>query len=131
MYCLDTSIVVDIFRKDETIKVKLEEIQRLRLGVSITMLTLAELFKGAYLASRQEEAIALVNEFAKSVSVLGLSKKSCELFGNDFAFLKKSGRPIPEFDLLIGCITKAEEKILVTRDAKHFKEIPDLKVELW
>ena len=65
------------------------------------------------------------------MSILGLSKKSCELFGKDFASFKKNGKPIPEFDLLIGCIAKAEGKIVVTRDGKHFKNIPDLKVELW
>lgn len=130
MYCLDTSVVVDLFRGDKAIKAKLEEVKRFNVNVSITAPSLAELFKGAYLASRPEEAALLVRDFAKSISLLELSKKSCELFGKDFAFLKKNGKPVPEFDLLIGSIAKAEGKILVTRDG-HFKGIPDLRVEVW
>jgi predicted nucleic acid-binding protein len=41
--------------------------------------------------------------------------------------LKKIGRP----DLLIACIALAQRAILVTRNFKHFRLVPGLKVENW
>ncbi len=41
--------------------------------------------------------------------------------------LKKIGRQ----DLLIGCIALTHNATLVTRNLKHFRQIPNLKVESW
>lgn len=41
--------------------------------------------------------------------------------------LKQIGRR----DLLIGCISLAHNATLVTRNLKHFRQIPNLKVENW
>ena len=131
MYCLDTNIVIDIFRGDESLRNKLLMIQNLGADVAVTTLTLCELYKGAYLASRRDEAIKLVKDFMKSIVLLMHSEKSCELFGLDNSLLKEKDKPVPELDLMIACVAKAEGKILVTRDRKHFELIPDLNVEVW
>lgn len=131
MYCFDTNIVIDIFRGDKLLQDKLLLVQKLGAEASITMLSLCELLKGAYQAARKDEALKLVNDFAKSLRLLNLTRTSCDLFGMDHAFLRMEGKTVPEFDLLIGCIAKAEGKILVTRNEKHFKNIPDLKIEVW
>lgn len=131
MYCFDTNIVVDIFHGDEKLMDKLVMVQNLGAGVSITTHTLCELFKGAYQANQKDEALKLIHDFLKSITLLKASEKSCELFGSDFSILKKTGKLIPELDLMIGCVAKAEGKILITRDEKHFQNIPDLKVEVW
>ncbi|MBI2669320.1 type II toxin-antitoxin system VapC family toxin [Candidatus Woesearchaeota archaeon] len=131
MYCFDTNIAIDIFRGDRALRRKLELAQKLGVDVSITLLSLCELLKGAYLSSRRDEALALIQEFARNITLLNLSGKSCELFAMDYAYLKEKGIPLPELDLLIGSVAKAEGKIFVTRNAKHFNTIPDLKVEVW
>lgn len=41
--------------------------------------------------------------------------------------LKKIGRG----DLLIGCIALANDATLVTRNVKHFRQIPNLRIENW
>lgn len=41
--------------------------------------------------------------------------------------LKKIGRA----DLLISCIAPANEAILVTRNLRHFRQVPKLQVENW
>ena len=89
MYCLDTNIIIDIFRGDDSLRKKLLMIQNWGADVAITTLTLCELYKGAYLASRRDEATRLIQDFLKSVVLLRHSEKSCELFGfeNDNAVL--------------------------------------------
>lgn len=99
--------------------------------VSLTTLSLSELLKGAYLAKRKDEALALVNDFVRNSTLLTLTKKSCDLFGMDYAYLKDKGKLTSEFNLLIASVAKAEERILVTRNERHFKNIPDLKLEVW
>jgi tRNA(fMet)-specific endonuclease VapC len=41
--------------------------------------------------------------------------------------LKKIGRP----DLLIACISLAQNATLVTRNLRHFRDVPGLRVENW
>ena len=131
MYCLDTNIIVDIFRGDKKLWEKILLVRRLGVDVSLTTLSLSELLKGAYLAARKDEALALIRDFVKSSTLLNLTEKSCDLFGMDYALLMKKGKLTSESDLLIASIAKAEGRIFVTRNEKHFKNIPDLKIEVW
>lgn len=41
--------------------------------------------------------------------------------------LKKIGRP----DLLIGCIALAHRATLITRNLRHFRQVPGLRLENW
>lgn len=131
MYCFDTNIVIDMFRGDRALKARIEAVQHLGVEVSVTTLTLCELFKGAYAAQRQEDALKLVRGFVETVRILEQTSAGCEFFGKDYAALKKSGKLTQEIDLMIGCIAKSNGKILVTRNDKHFKNIPDIRIEKW
>lgn len=131
MYCLDTNIIIDIFRGDEKLRKKLEAFNDLNVEMSMAMPSLLELYKGAYAASKKEQALQLIGDFKKSVKILPVSEQSCMVFGMDWDLLKKRGKPVPEFDLFIASIAKTEGKIFVTRNQKHFLEIPNLKIEEW
>ncbi len=131
MYCLDTNIVIALFRGDSALQKKISTLQQTGIRVAITMFSVAELFKGAYKATRREEALQLVREFVKSVDILPFTERSCELFGQDHNFLQKKGKTAPEIDLLIGCVAKTENYILITRNKPDFENIPDLQLETW
>ena len=45
--------------------------------------------------------------------------------------LKNSGKPIEDFDLLIGCAAKAAGLTVVTHNVKHFSHIEGLDIEDW
>ena len=45
--------------------------------------------------------------------------------------LKDSGKPIEDFDLLIGCAAKAAGLTIVTHNVKHFSHIEGLDIEDW
>ena len=129
MFCLDTSIVIDIFRGDSALKKKLMQFQGQKF--CITSITLCELFKGAWKSKDKEQAVQLITDFYKSVEVLNFDVASANLFGLNNNILEKKGSKIPEADLMIASLTMANNKILVTRDTKHFKKIPELNVEVW
>ena len=48
LYCLDTNVIIDIFRGDKELAYKIENVAKERNVFYITFLNLAELFKGAF-----------------------------------------------------------------------------------
>lgn len=69
--------------------------------------------------------------FCKSISVLDFDIYSCELYGKIYAELKKAGKLTRDFDLMIAAVCIANNKVLITRNKKHFENIKNLKVEGW
>ncbi len=129
MYCLDTSIIVAIFRDEKGIGNKIKGIGPDR--IFFTDITLCELFKGAYKSQKKDESLKLVHDFMNNFKLLSLTAVSCEIFGKDFVELTKKGKVTQELDLMIASIAKENDLIVVTRNKKHFENIPDLKIEEW
>lgn len=131
MYCLDTDIVIAFSRRDGASKDKLEQLKRSDRDIAITSITLCELYRGAFLSLKTEESLAFINELLERVTLLTQNALSCLLYGEDFAKLKKKGTPTQVMDLMIASISKANNCILVTRNIKDFKNIPNIVVDNW
>ncbi len=131
MYCLDSDIVMSFLKNDAAAVSKVNELQLLGLEIATTTLTLCELYKGAFLSAKSDESLAFVNKFLESVTLLPQGKLSCILFGQDYAYLKKKGIMTQLMDLMIATVCKANNRILITRNVKDFKNIPDLVVNAW
>ena len=129
MYCLDTSVIIAIFRGDSDLAKKISMLES--NAISFTTITLCELLKGAYKARQKEKALDLIKDFSNTYNVLTLTAVSCEIFGRDFNALLKSGKAAQEPDLMIAGIAKENGLILVTRNRKHFENVPDMLVEEW
>ncbi len=126
LYCIDTSVVIDILRGDSKLKDKINKLSN--ASFSINPIILLELFKGAYLAQQREQALSLVEEFKDSVDFLEFSADACRMFGDKYASLTNEGRKIQEADLMIGCIAMANNAVVMTRNPKDFSRIPGLKM---
>ncbi len=131
MYCLDTDLVVAFFRKSPEAASKIQEFKASDSELVITSITLCELYRGAFLSLKKDENLALVNNLLERASLLVQDKISCLLFGQDYAFLQKKGIQTQEMDLMIAGICKANNAVLVTRNVKDFRNIPNLLVEKW
>ena len=129
MYCLDTNVIIDFFRGDKVLAKKVGE-----MGpdeIFFTEITLCELFRGAYKSMQKEKSLQLIYDLVRNYRFLALTPDSCEIFGRDFNALARMGKPTQEFDLIVSSIAKENDLILVTRNRKHFENIPDLKLEEW
>ena len=126
MYCLDSNIVIENFSGNKQIESRLREIAN--HDVFITPVTLCELYKGAFLSNDLEKKVIMINNFLKAVNLLDFDTYSCELYGKIYSDLKKAGRLTQDFDLMIAAICKANNKILITRNKKHFENITELKL---
>ncbi|MFA4819376.1 MAG: PIN domain-containing protein [Candidatus Aenigmatarchaeota archaeon] len=129
MYCLDSSIFIPLLRGDKGIKKMLDSVEP--ESISITTITLCELFRGAFKSRDIKNDLATVHGLIRDYKTLAFDVESSQVFGEDFVNLEKSGKQTQVLDLMIASITKSNNMILVTRNKKHFENIPDLKVEEW
>lgn len=129
MYCFDSSTVIDYMKGDVRIKSELDEIGP--IPICITSITLCELFKGAYLSHDIEKNLSIINNLFDYFDILELDDDAARIYGEKYSELKKIGKLTQDFDLLIASICISHNKVLVTRNKKHFRNIKGLKIEEW
>jgi tRNA(fMet)-specific endonuclease VapC len=128
-FLLDTDICVYWLRGDDVVRKRLA--QAGLTEVSISIITLAELYYGADCSANAEANRQAVDVFAKGISLIGISYPSADIFARTKAGLRKAGMLIEDLDLLIAATALAHDLTLVTNNTEHFKRIPDLKLEYW
>ena len=69
-------------------------------------------------------------KFIVSLIVLDLKTRGEEYARIKYA-LKKMGKPVDEFDMVIAAHALSEGLTVVTDNIKHFEHMPDVKVENW
>ena len=131
MYCLDSNIVIEIFRGNPNLKNKIENLQKENKEFFINPIILCELYKGVYSSNKKDIASKFLEEFLKEVIFLEFDKESCREFGELYDRLSKKGKMTQEKDLMIASICIKNNLILITQNKKHFENIPRLKAEFW
>ncbi len=131
MYCLDSSVIVAIFRGDERVVKKLKKFESKGIELFVTPIVLCELYEGVFFSKNQVYHLRLVNDLILRVNTADFLNSACQLFGKYKKFLHDRGKPTQDFDLMTACITIANNLTLVTRNKKHFENIPNLRLEVW
>ena len=129
MVCLDTAFLADLFRKNPDAERKLAVLVNKKVTLSTTVITIAELYYGAYKSRNVEEEKGKVAGVLDSFSILELHTWAAEKFGEISFALEKTGQRIHVRDVLIGAIAiSSGETTIVTRNSKDFSRIPELTV---
>lgn len=131
LYCLDTNIIIDLFRNDPSVRKRIEEMEEQEVPVCISPIVSCELWRGVYLAPRQKSPAELMKAFLENAQIINFTKEACHIFGQKYAELQTVGKQTQEFDLMIASICIAHNAILVTRNKKDFAHIKDLKYVVW
>ena len=131
MYSLDSDVVIDSFNNDVKIIGRIKETELQGVRFFVTPIVLAELYEGAYKSKDKKKNLELIEEFLLAVEIIDFSINASRIFGRCKDILKTAGKPTQDFDLLIASITLDQGLTLVTRNKKHFENIPDLKIEVW
>ena len=129
MYLLDTDIIIDFFNNDNSIIKNIEK--RANLSIYVSSLTLCELYRGAFLSANPEVEEKNILDLLASTEFVSINKEACKIFGKNNAYLSKIGKITQEIDLMISSIAISKDLVLVTRNKKHFENIPGLKIEQW
>jgi tRNA(fMet)-specific endonuclease VapC len=98
------------------------EMMRGRFDFVLKAATGAELLRPQYWLDKTEEFLA-------QFIVIPINQIACEYF--DQLRVVAAYRKIGRADLLIASITFANHATLVTRNTKHFRQISNLKIEIW
>lgn len=97
-----------------------------RDGLAISIVTLGELYDGAFIFPDPSAQLQTYREFVSGYIVLNLSDPIMEVFGRIRSDLRRQGQLIPDLDLLIGATALTHDLTLVTRNRRHFERIPGL-----
>ena len=119
---MDTSLIIPFLKGSPEAVQKMREISIREGRIVVTIITAYEILKGAYLSSDREYNLKNAKAALSSMQVLDLSPEACEEASRIFCELKKSGKMISEFDILIAAIAKTNGEAILSLD-QHFRSI--------
>ncbi len=130
-YLLDTDTCIYLLNDIASVEEQVRRAGVRSLGISI--ITLGELFFGAYHSERVEHNLERVREFISPPGprVLPVTEEIVEKFADLKADLTKRGEIIGDFDLLIAGTALIHNCSLVTNNQKHYRRMEGLSLENW
>ena len=99
-------------------------------SICISSVTYAELMFGL-LNNHSERLEHKIKQFVSLVQILDWTDKAAIKYAEIKIFLKKSGTPIGNMDMLIAAAAIAAEAQLVSHNKKHFSLVPGLRIANW
>lgn len=132
MYLLDTNALSELIKR----RPQRQFIERLRQHPGEAFFTssicVMELRHGS---SRREDHTVfwqrIEREILSRVTILSFDLREAILAGDTLAYLSRRGELIGVEDLLIGATALAYDYTVVTGNMRHFRRIPNLRVENW
>lgn len=137
MHLLDTDTLTHLYAGNTNVIARLNAVEDSEVG--ITIITKAEMLRGRieYLIKAEnkesllkaQELLFRTEELLAELLIVPIGQKAADEFErlSRVSKLRKIGRA----DLLIASISLANRATLVTRNTRHFKQIPGLKVVNW
>ncbi len=127
-YLLDTNICIYLFKGKFNLDKKI--IEKGLMNCAISEITYAELIFGAENSEKKEANLSLVENFASKLAVLPIFD-GIKIYAKEKIRLRKEGKIISDFDLLIGATAIAHQMIMVTRNVSEFSRLSNIKIEDW
>jgi len=132
IYLLDTNICVHLLKDEYKVKEKIAEVGS--ESCFLSEITIAELLFGIENSAPQQRDMNrarfnwLENLFWKRIISVG---GALHEFGKQKAILRRLGRPVGDFDILIGATAIVYNLTLVTHNTRDFKNLSDLDLFDW
>jgi tRNA(fMet)-specific endonuclease VapC len=125
-YLLDADRIIQAARGQPLAAQTLRRISPWR--VSVSWLTVAEVYEGAYNSVNPDLRIALFRNFLSPFRFIGLNDEISIQFAELRAVLRRRGEMISEFDVMVAATTLHYDLTVLTFNIRHFQRIPDLKL---
>ena len=127
-FLLDTNICVFFLKGKFNLN---EQLKKVGLqNCCISEITLAELKYGAECSDQIADNIKMVDDFSKVITIVPIYN-SLSIYAKEKARLRKTGKLIDNFDILIGVSAVANNLVLITDNQKHLSRISKIKIENW
>ena len=125
-YLVDTDWIIDALRGDPSAVRPLDRLSPDGLAVSI--ITLGELFEGAYTRPDPRASLSTFRGFLATFATLALTDPIMERFAGARFRLRRAGNLIADMDLLLAATALTHDLTLMTRNARHFRRVPGLRL---
>ena len=129
MFLLDTDILIYSLKGHEAVIRRLERHRRDPLKICV--ITLMELYYGAYKSAAVTGNCAKVRRIENAFDVIPVDFSLAETFGMLKSGLETKGTSLDDFDLVLAACALAHNLTLVTNNEKHFKRVEGLRLENW
>jgi len=129
VYLLDTDTIIYNLKGNKAVRKYLQ--QHLNDSINIGVITLMELYYGAYKSRKVESNLAKVKTIEAALEIIPANQEIVEIFGMLKSKLEKAGNRIDDFDLILASTALTHNLVLVTNNEKHFKNIDGLQIENW
>ena len=126
-FLIDTDWVIDHFNSIPLVTRRLKELEQ--QGLALSAISVAELWEGVYFSRDPKRGQVMLEEFLSGVVILGLDDEVCKQFGQLRGSLRKLGKTVGDFDLLIAATALQHNLTLLTNNRKHFRQVSGLKIE--
>jgi len=124
MYVLDTDVIIDFMKGKQDIVDTVRGLEE----IFITVTSIAELSYGLHNSKQPRNKLADLVKLIGSIEIIGIGLPTSFKFGEIKAQLLSTGKPIDDFDVFIASSCLVHDCILVTRNKKHYQNIPGLKI---
>ena len=128
-YLIDTNII--IYRLKNLGNVNANFLKNKDNHMSLSVISYGELVFGAKKSKAVEKNMETVNAIKSIFPLPEITSEIMNIFGEIKAYTQKIGKTIDDMDLLIAATAITNNFTLVTHNTKHFKNLPNLKVEDW
>lgn len=134
MALLDTTVLIDLGRRPESPlhqRVRRPLASALAAGETLftSRINEAEFRVGPERSTDRAKELATVERVLAGLVVLEFDAEACRRYARVKALLLAAGRPTGDCDTLIAAIALANGERLITRNPRHFTDIPGLVIE--
>ncbi len=129
MYLLDTETIIYSLKGAKAVQKKLRV--HLHDPLKISVITLMELYYGAYKSQQVTGNLAKIKALESSFDLVPPGPEVVEIVGMLKAKLEMEGNRLDDFDLIIAATALTHNLVLVTNNVKHFQRVPGLNVTNW
>ena len=127
-YLLDTCICIHFLQNRPEVVKRLTEVGW--ENCCIAEATIGELLCGIRDDGRKARNVDVIESFVADIDVVptGLAIRE---YAKQKRILQSQGRPIEDFDILIGSSAIATKAIMVTENVNHLERLSSIKIENW
>jgi tRNA(fMet)-specific endonuclease VapC len=127
-YLIDTNICIYYMKGLFDLNKKFEKVGYENCFIS--EITIAELKFGVENSQKPEKNKKALNNFLSGIQIIPIFE-ALDTYAKEKARLRKAGKPIDDFDLLVGSTAVSHDMIMVTNNLNHFERIEGIIIEDW
>lgn len=132
MFIFDTDIYTNVMKKVPSKKL-IDHLKKVpREDQFTTTVTIGEVFYGIMKSSNRVRLLKLFETvLLPRATILPFDFLAAKKYGEMRSILENQGTPLEHADLQIASIALSRNMTLITGNIRHFKRMPNLKVENW